>query len=558
MKDIVQDPPRLSNQYTDDRVLKTYLDRVLPEEVRRAVEPSLLNMGELAADELFRLQSADRLNEPMLTQWDAWGNRIDRIEPTPLWKRAEHLAAEEGVVATAYERRHGCHSRVHQFALAYLFYPSTDVYSCPLAMTDGAARTLLASGNARLIERAVPRLTTRDPERFWTSGQWMTELAGGSDVGGSRTVAEQDKNGAWRLTGRKWFTSAASAQMALTLARPVGNPPGGRGLALFYLETRDAAGKLQGIRLERLKDKLGTRKLPTAELVLDGAPAELVDGPTNGVRGIAPMLNITRIWNGVSAVAIMRRGLALARDYAGRRMAFGSALLDKPLHQRTLADLQAEFEGAFHLTFHLVERLGRQEAEETTSGERRLLRALTPIMKLTTAKQAVSVTSEILECFGGAGYVEDTGLPVLLRDAQVLSIWEGTTNVLSLEALRALNDGDTFDELISLLRFWTDEVDAKLLSFPVQAARATLRQVEQWWQRSGLSGGDEAEASARQFALTLGRVCELVLLCRQAIWSSQRGDRLPAAAAERLALSRIDLLDERSREHDEQLSRDSP
>src|SRR5688572_19989460 len=297
-----QSPPSLGNQYEDDRVLRSYLARVVPEEVLKDIEPSLMEMGRLAGGELYELQRADRLNEPSLTQWDAWGNRVDEIEVSPLWRRAELIAAENGVIATAYERKHGSLSRVHQCALAYLFTPSTDIYSCPLAMTDGAARTLLGSGNQMLIDRAVPHLTSRDPKDFWTSGQWMTEITGGSDVGLSETIARPEPDGkTFRLYGRKWFTSAIASQIALTLARPEGNPPGGRGLALFYLETRDEHDCPRNIQINRLKDKLGTRKVPTAELTLDGTPAQLVKESTAGVRNISPLLSVTRLWNGISA-----------------------------------------------------------------------------------------------------------------------------------------------------------------------------------------------------------------------------------------------------------------
>ncbi len=187
-----QQPPTLGNQYEDDRLLRSYLARALPPPVLREIEPSLQEMGRLSGGELYSMQLADRPNEPRLTQWDAWGNRVDEIEVSPLWRVAERIAAEHGVVATAYERRHGKFSRVHQCALAYLFTPSTDIYSCPLAMTDGAAHTLLCSGNQSLIDRAVPHLTSRNPAEFWTSGQWMTELTGGSDVGLSEAVARQD------------------------------------------------------------------------------------------------------------------------------------------------------------------------------------------------------------------------------------------------------------------------------------------------------------------------------------------------------------------------------
>jgi alkylation response protein AidB-like acyl-CoA dehydrogenase len=363
-----QPAPQLGDQYQQDRVLRSYLRRALPEAVLAAIEPELENMGRLAGGELYQAQLADRLNEPRHTPWDAWGNRVDLIEVTPLWQRAEQLAAQYGLVAAAYERTHGRYSRIHQFALVYLFTPSTDVYSCPLAMTDGAARILATCDNRALAERALPRLTDRNPDTFWTSGQWMTESTGGSDVGLSETVAKRvQRQGAdqgWRLYGRKWFTSAVTSQMALTLARPEDNPPGGKGLALFYLETRDANGTLNNITVHRLKDKLGTRKVPTAELTLDGALAEPVAGLENGVRNIAPMLNITRTWNSVSAISYMRRGLALAADYASRRVAFGAPLLQKALHVETLAGLQAEYEAGFHLVFAVVELLGREEAGE--------------------------------------------------------------------------------------------------------------------------------------------------------------------------------------------------
>src|SRR5215213_2357794 len=475
-----QTPPTLGNQYEDDRVLRSFLRRALPPEALSEIGPSLAEMGRLAGDELYRLQLADRLNEPRLTQWDAWGNRVDQIELTPLWREAARIAAEHGVVAAAYERRHAQFSRIHQAALAYLFTPSTDIYSCPLAMTDGAARTLLVSGNRALIDRAVPKLTTRDPAEFWTSGQWMTEATGGSDVGLSETVARVDGEGVWRLYGRKWFTSATTSEMALTLARPEGNPGGGRGLALFYVETRDEGGRLRGIEINRLKDKLGTRKVPTAELTLIGTPAQLVMGTTDGVRNITPMLNVTRLWNGVSAAALMRRGVALARDYARRRAAFGSKLSEKPLHADTLAGLQSEAEAALHLTFYAAELTGREESRELDESGARLLRLLTPLMKLTTARAAVRVASEVVEAFGGAGYVEDTGLPALLRDAHVLPIWEGTTNVLALDTLRALAQPEVWAAISGLAEDAIAGIADPELATAGRQACAALGHAQRW------------------------------------------------------------------------------
>ena len=367
-------------------------------------------MGELSGGPLFALDARHRDAVPRLVQWDAWGNRVDAIEITPVWVEAARIAAERGVVATAYERKHGELSRIHQFALAYLFDGSTQVYTCPLAMTDGAARTLVVHGHRELVERAVTRLTSRDPARAWTSGQWMTERTGGSDVGLTETIARKDGD-QWRLYGTKWFTSATTSQMALTLARPEGGPPGGHGLALFYVELRDERGRLVNIQVNRLKDKLGTRQVPTAELTLDGAPAIPVNGLTGGVKNITPMLNVTRTWNSVGACCGMRRGLALALDYAGKRSAFGARLAEKPLHVDTLAGLLAEQEGALLMTFRLVELLGREEGGTITEEEGQLLRLLTPIVKATTGKQAVAAASEILESFRGRGVRRGHGAP---------------------------------------------------------------------------------------------------------------------------------------------------
>jgi alkylation response protein AidB-like acyl-CoA dehydrogenase len=538
----LQSAPELGNQYHDDRVLRSYLARVLPPEMLREIEPELEEMGSLSGGPLYRMQLDDRPNEPRLTQWSPWGERIDRIELTPLWREAERIAATHGVVATAYERRHGALSRVHQMALAYLFTPSTDIYACPLAMTDGAARVLLDSGNREIAESAVPHLTSRDPAAFWTSGQWMTETTGGSDVGLTETVARRDEDGRWRLYGRKWFTSAATSQMALTLARPEGNGPGGRGLALFYVETRDGDGRLRGITVDRLKDKLGTRKLPTAELTLDGTPATPVLGLEGGVRSIAPMLNVTRTWNAVSAIALMRRGVALARDYAGRRVAFGAPLARQPLHADTLAGLQAELEGAFALTFRVVELLGRLEAGELDDTGAALLRVLTPLAKLTTARQAVASASEVVEAFGGAGYVEDTGIPLLLRDTQVLSIWEGTTNVLALDTLRAMETAGGLAPLRAEVRACLEAVRDPSLATPARAVEQALDHAEGWLREAMRAGRPAVEAGARRFALSLGRAAGLALLCRHAQWSlHHEGDARAAAAARRLASHGVDL-----------------
>ena len=531
-----QTPPEIGNTFDDDRMLRSYLARKLPGDARSPIERELREVGAIAGGPLYKRALEEGRDEPKLVPWDAWGHRVDRIELSPLWREAQKIAAERGVVGAAYERKFGEWSRVLQFSLVYVLEPSWHVYSCPLAMTDGAARTLVASGNAALVERALPRLTSRDPEKAWTSGQWMTERTGGSDVAISETIARPDGD-KFRLYGTKWFSSATTSQMALTLARPEGNPPGGSGLALFYLEVAD-----NNVFVNRLKDKLGTRMVPTAELTLDGTLAVPVMGLRDGIKHISPMLTTTRTWNAVCAAAGMHRALTLAADYAKKRVQFGSALAEKPLHVDTLGWCVAETWGAFLLAYRAVELIGKEEARTLTEEDASLLRLLVPIAKLTTGKQGVAVASEALEAFGGAGYIEDTGLPRMLRDAQVLPIWEGTTNVLSLDVLRVLARGGSLEPLArEIARCAASTKDASLRGAMETATRA-LEHAGQWILAHA---GDKStvEQGARRFALTLGRATELALLCEHAQWAlDHEKDARFAAAARTLARTVIDQI----------------
>ena len=529
----VQAAPMLGNQYRDDALLRSYLRRALPPETLAAIEPDLDALGQYAA-EAWTAARAHIDEEPALTHWDAWGNRVDRLELTRSWLAAAPLASRFGLVAAGHETTLGTTARVHQFALLYLYHCASEFYSCPLAMSDGAATAIQASGNVELAAHALPHLLSRDPAQHWISGQWMTENTGGSDVSASETVARLE-DGQWRLYGRKWFTSAINAQMALALARPEGAPPGADGLALFYLEPRDAAGRWQNIRLDRLKHKLGTRELPTAEIHLDGTPARLVAGTDHGVRAIAPMLNVTRTWNAICATATMRRALALAEDYAQRRNVFGKPLAEQPLHRKTLADLRAQFEAAFHLSFHVAELLGFVQHGAASEAQRNQLRLLTPLAKLWTGKLAIAITSECCECFGGAGYLEDTGMPQLLRDAQVFSIWEGTTNVLSLDFLRALRGAGGAQTLLDAQAELHAQIEStELASCTSQAGRLVSQTVARL--QSYATDRDALEARARDLAFAFAQGFALSLQARHADWALRNeNDGARVTAAQRFA-----------------------
>lgn len=522
----LQDAPQLAHPYRSDRLLAALLDRVLPPARRAALDADLDALADYALMAYERSSRSTR-RKPVLTQWDAWGRRVDRVELTTAWLEGPQFTTRYAILAAGHEPHE--HARLEEFARAYLYHVASEFYTCPLAMTDGAATALKASGNQALIDRALPHFLSRDPAQFWLSGQWMTENAGGSDVGNTETIARQDADGQWRLYGRKWFSSAVVGEAALALARPEGASEGTAPLALFYVETMDGPARKPELVIDRLKDKLGTHELPTAEIHLDGLPAWPVGELAHGVRQVAPMLNITRTWNAVGAIASMARAVSLARDYARRRTAFGRPLLEHPLHAQTLADMQAEFEGAFALTFEVAHLLGRVEQGVAATHETFALRLLTPLVKLWTGKMAVNLCSEALECFGGAGYIEDTGLPQLLRDAQVYAIWEGTTNVLSLDSLRVLAANDSFAALRKLIGHWLSIAHDTQASFAVHAAldAAAMHLDAKKVERPML------EAGARGIALTLARCAAAALLARQGAWSSSRGDSRPAAALRR-------------------------
>jgi putative acyl-CoA dehydrogenase len=414
------------------------------------------------------------------------------------WRRLEHAAATEGIVASAYERKFGEFSRVYNAALLYLFHSSSAFVSCPLAMTDGAARAIELYGSPEMKARAFRHLTSRNPAEFWTSGQWMTERSGGSDVSGTATLARPVAGSAgwdFQLDGVKWFTSALTSQMALLLARTEGAESGSRGLSLFYVELRDERGRLKNIEVLRLKEKLGTKALPTAELLLKGTPAQLIGEPGGGVKKISSLFNITRVYNAVCATSHLRRALDLAQSYSQKRVAFGRKIAEHPLHARTLDNLELQFEKCFALTFFVAHLLGRQECGTASSEDLLLLRALTPIAKAYTARQCMAGVSEVVEIFGGAGYVEDSGIPRLLRDAQVFSIWEGTTNVLALDFLRAV-------EKESVAPALKVKVERDFLP------RITPNQRTLW---EGLAPGIGDELKAREVTLGLGEFFGSVL-----------------------------------------------
>jgi alkylation response protein AidB-like acyl-CoA dehydrogenase len=536
----VQPAPRFADPYRDDRVLQSWLSRVLPDAQRRAAESDFAALAEYAQHAYAR-ETTTTPTEPVLTNWDVWGNRVDRIELTQTWREGPAIAAKYGLVADGHDRALGEFARVQQFAKVYLYHVASAFYSCPLAMTDGVATTLRDAPNVALRDRMLPHLLSRDPATFWISGQWMTENTGGSDVGRSETTARRGDDGRWRLNGRKWFTSAINAEVALALARPDGNPDGPDGLALFCVETRNADGSWNGIILDRLKDKLGTRELPTAEIHLHDTRAELVGGTTNGVRAVTPVLQVTRLWNAFGSLSTTARCLALTRDYARRRATFGKPLIEQPLFADSLAGREAEFEAAFHLAMEVALLLGRVELGAGNDRDGPLQRLLTPLAKAWICKLGVHIASETVEAFGGIGYLEDSGIPLLLRDAQVFPIWEGSSNVQALDFLRAL-DKLGIDALVEAVDDWTEAADGAVADRDAEAIHGAIRHADTWL-RDHARDADALQAGALRLATTCARSVAAALLARHAAWAQrQQNDSVSALALRRFCAYGLDRI----------------
>ncbi|KAF3080387.1 hypothetical protein TWF102_002199 [Orbilia oligospora] len=489
-----QEQPHLGNQYDEDLYLQRLIQAYLPAELSQASGASspvglFRDIGAKTIEpEVFRWIDDAEKNKPYVEELATFGKPKGVLHTAAGWKELGKMAAREGIIQTAYEDKYGPYKRIVQFTKYYIYCPSSAIYTCPLAMTDAAARVLeLQLSNASLsttkrsvFQDAYNNLTTRDLAKCWTSGQWMTERAGGSDVRNSETTAFQQSDGTYLISGHKWFSSATDSQMSILLART----PTSAGLSCFFAPLKHADGSWNGVRIVRLKDKLGTRALPTAELELKDMKGYLVGEEGKGVKYISTMLNITRVHNAVSSVSFWRRGLAIVKAFAKVRKTQNKELWKIPLHLSGLAKMEVQFRANMQLTYFTVALLG---FDEQGMPEQRapwmpkdgkevalMLRVLTPLVKMVTAKATVSSLAECMECLGGVGYLEneqELNIARLYRDANVLPIWEGTTNVLSVDIIRAFTKGDS----LAALNTWLGRVFDGQGHNSLREARAVLR-----------------------------------------------------------------------------------
>lgn len=525
MNGFIQTAPSFDHPFSKDDLLHEVLTRNLSPQEFKLVNEDFKKFENRLVNEIDSYAKDCIDHPPSLVPYTPWGEKLDHIKTAPGWSSLDRVSAEEGIVAIGYERKFQERSRFVQFMKLFLYHPSSAFYTCPLAMTDGAARLIEVFGDDPLKNKAFKNIISRDPSNFWTSGQWMTERSGGSDISNTETTATKTKDG-YLLNGVKWFTSATTSQMAMTLARIVdekGNSiAGSRGLSLFYLELRDDNQKLNGIEILRLKDKLGTKSLPTAELKLNNTKAKLVGEIGAGVKTIATLFNITRMYNATTTVGAWKRLLDLSINYSTKRMAFKKLLKDHPLHYQTLSSIRVQYEASFQLICHVSKLLGIEECsnDQALKDEAsQVLRLLTPIAKLYTAKKHMQNCSELIESFGGAGYVEDTGLPMWLRDAQVLTIWEGTTNVLSLDVLRAMTKDNAFGPWLKSISTILKQINDDSLTENKIKTQELLKELSEQVMSLSKKSEDEMISIMRDLSFAIAEITCAALMLDHAQWS---------------------------------------
>ncbi len=437
--------------YTPDEHLRWLARRAVGDALWPVAEGALQEAGRLVPTRIEPLSRLADRHPPVLHQYDARGERVDEIEFHPAYREIEDTEHRFGLVRMAYmpgwRGLQGRAPRSLVTALNYLFLQADQaICGCPVGMTDAMCRTLELH-DPQLAERFLPGLAD-DGGRHLSGAMFMTEKAGGSDVGANQTRAVRQADGTWRLHGDKWFCSNAAADLALVLARPEGAGPGTKGLGLFLMPRRLEDGRRNSYRVNRLKEKFGTRAMASGEITLEGAFAWPVGSVELGMKQMLDMVNLTRVGIANTTAAAMRRAAFESLEHSRRRAAFGKPLDQHPLMRDTLAELVVDATAGLTAAMAGAEALDAADAGRP--GATGVLRLLTPLFKGLGAERARLAATEAMEVRGGNGYIEDWPNSRLLRDVYVHAIWEGSGNVVALDVLRALGHGagpDLFADL---------------------------------------------------------------------------------------------------------------
>ncbi|TNE34334.1 MAG: DNA alkylation response protein [Alphaproteobacteria bacterium] len=427
------------NFFEIDDSLQDLIQLYMPADLRTHMEPHFKRLGQLAGNELDDWsREADR-HQPVLHARDGRGRNEDWIEFHPSYRRMEDVGfGEFGIHCMSH--RPGVLGwnktvpPVGKYVFQYLFGQSEFGQLCPISATDSSAMLIERYAGERTKELLLERMYSQDMGNILKGAQFMTEKTGGSDVS-NIVLQAREEDGVWRLYGEKWFCSCADGDVALLLARPEDAPEGNSGLALFAMPRRLEDGSRNTYRIVRLKPKLGTKSMASGEIIFDGAVAyplgDVGAHPNKGLKMMMDQVNISRLSHGVRAAAMMRRCLNEALVVSNYRRAFGSTLIDKPLLRRQLMKLMVPTEQALSMVMYVANNLEASDAGDPDAARR--TRILTPLLKYRTARDNVRVATGAMEVRGGNGYIEDWVNAKLVRDAHLGVIWEGTSNINSLD-----------------------------------------------------------------------------------------------------------------------------
>lgn len=508
------------NTVLQDPALLPLVERYMSDQDKQLLLPLMQELSQDIVNELAELADVADKNPPVLEQYDRQGNRVDRIDYHESYRKLMEAGYEKyGISALSHKPIHGWHTippHLVKYILSYLFIQAEFGLGCPISMTDAAARTLRKFGDPQLFGPYIERLISTDAQYRYTGAMFMTETQAGTDIAKTETTAEQDEHdpNVWYLTGDKWFTSNPDADVILTLARfPGGQVNSTRGVGLFMLPKQLPDGTKNAYGIRRLKDKFGTRSMPSGEVRLDGAYALQVGQLDRGFRQMAEMINTSRLSNAMRSTALMRRATVEAIEHARGREIFGKNLIDQPLMRATLMPLQLESEGALGMIFYAGQQLEAADAGDDHASK--LIRVLTPIAKHYICKRARWVTGESMEVRGGNGYIEDFPNSRLVRDAHLGSIWEGASNVIALDVLRCLRKFSSHDVIAVAMQ----EKLANMVGDStqgVQAMQTVWHELVESGEQIVATGGDYAQAVIGQYTDRLCKAIEATLLLEQA------------------------------------------
>lgn len=392
-----------------------------------------------------------------------------------------------------------------KYSLSHLFVQAEFGLCCPVSMTDSLARTLRKYGTAELVEQVLPQVASMDFDELRQGAMFMTEQAAGSDVSATATLACEEADGRWRLYGDKWFCSNPDAGFAMVLARS--EPAEGlAGISLFLLPRDLPDGGHNHYRILRLKDKLGTRSMASGEIRLEGAYAWLVGERGRGFQHMADMINNSRLSNGMRAAGLMRRALTEAMYVARNRRAFGKRLIEMPLMQRQLSKILLRAEQGRSVMLQTAQAL--QQADSGDMNAAKLLRILTPLIKFRACRDARQATGDAMEVRGGCGYIEEWVEARLVRDAHLGSIWEGTSNIVALDVMRAISRNGC----LAPLRAHVDELLAEGAACPPVLQALQTESIDKAFQLAQSAAAVKDAPNTRQAATALYNVVSMAAL----------------------------------------------